>query len=50
MTSKLITFFIDGFTSGMKSQLVAYLLSGIAYIYIYGILDFVNEVHSIWDL
>ena len=34
LTSKLITFFIDGFTSGMNSQLVAYLLSGSAHIYI----------------
>ena len=33
-TSKLITFFIDGFTSGMKSQSIAYLLSGSAHIYI----------------
>ena len=34
LTSKLITFFIDGFTSGMKSQSTAYLLSGSAHIYI----------------
>jgi hypothetical protein len=26
LTSKLITCFIDGFTSGMKSQSIAYLL------------------------
>jgi hypothetical protein len=31
LTSKLFTFFIDGFTSGMKSQSIAYLLRGSAY-------------------
>ena len=40
-------FFIDGFTSGMKSQSIAYLLSGIAHIY--WILDLEVEVHSIWN-
>ena len=35
MTSKLITCFIDGFTSKTKSQSIAYLLSG-------------NEMHSMW--
>jgi hypothetical protein len=45
---KLITCFIDGFTSGMKSQSIAYLQIGSAHIY--WILDLVGEVHSIWDL
>ena len=48
LTSKLITFFIDGFTFGIKSQSMAYLLSESAHIY--WILDLVSEVHSIWDL
>ena len=34
LISKLITFFIDGFTSGMKSHLMAYLLGGSTHIYI----------------
>jgi ligand-binding sensor domain-containing protein len=46
LTSKLITFFVDGFTSGMKSQSIVYLLSGSAHIY--WILDLEGEVHSIW--
>ena len=33
MTSKLCTFFIDGFTSEMKSQSMAHLLRGSAHIY-----------------
>ena len=28
LTSKLITYFIEGFTSGMESQLTAYLRRG----------------------
>ena len=32
LTSKLITCFIDGFTSGMKSQSIACLLIGSAHI------------------
>ena len=48
LTSKLIMCFIDGFTSGMKSQSIAYLLIGSAHIY--WILDLEGEVHSIWDL
>jgi hypothetical protein len=44
-TSKFITFFIDGFTFGMKSQSIAYLLSGSAHIYL--ISDLEGEVHSI---
>ena len=48
LTSKLITCFIDGFTSGMKSQSIAYLLIGSAHIY--WNLDLEGEVHSIWDL
>jgi hypothetical protein len=30
---QVITFFIDGFTSGIKSQPMAYLLGGSAHIY-----------------
>jgi hypothetical protein len=48
LTSKLIKCFIDGFTSGMKSQSIAYLLVGSAHIY--WDLDLEGEVHSIWDL
>src|ERR1700738_420510 len=33
LTSKLITCFIDGFTSGIKSQSIAYLLIGSTHIY-----------------
>ena len=47
LTSKLITCFIDGFTSGMKSQSIIYLLIGSAPIY--WISDLEGEVHSIWD-
>ena len=48
LTSKLIMCFIDDFTSGMKSQSIAYLLIGSAHIH--WILDLEREVHSIWDL
>ena len=48
LTSKLITCFIDGFTSGMKSQSIAHLLIESAHIH--WILDLEDEVHSIWDL
>ena len=48
LTSKLLTWFIDGFTSKMKSQSIAYLLYGSEHIY--WIWDLENEVHSIWDL
>ena len=34
LISKLITYFINGFTSRMKSQLIAYLLIRSAHIYI----------------
>ena len=47
-TSKLITCFIDGFTSKMKSQSIAYLLNESEHIY--WILDLEGEMHSIWDL
>ena len=47
LTSKLITCFIDGFTSGMISQSIAYLLIGSAHVY--WILHLEGEVHSIWD-
>ena len=33
LTSKLITFLVDGFTSGMKSHLMANLLGGSAHMY-----------------
>ena len=46
LTSKLITCFIDGFTSKMKSQSIAYLLNGSEHIY--WILNLEDEVHSIW--
>jgi hypothetical protein len=48
LTSKLITCFIDGFTSGMKTQSIAYLLIESAHIN--WISDHEGEVHSIWDL
>ena len=48
LTSKLITCFIDGFTSGTKSQSIANVLIGSAHIY--WILDLEGQVHSIWDL
>ena len=47
-TSKLSTCFIDGFTSGMKSQSIACLLIGSAHIYWISNLE--GEVHSVWDL
>ena len=46
LTSKLITCFIDGFTSKMKSQSIAYFLNGSEHVY--WILDLEDEVHSIW--
>ena len=48
LTSKLITCFVDGFTLEMKSQSIAYLLSGSAHIH--WILDLEDEVDLIWDL
>ena len=48
LASKLLTCFVDGFTSGMKSQTIAYLLIGSARMY--WILDLEGEVHSIRDL
>ena len=47
LTSKLITCFIDSFTSKMKSQSISYLLNWSEYIYIYWILNLEDEVHSI---
>src|SRR5450631_1640742 len=44
LTSKLIKGFIDGFTSKMKSQLIAYLVNGSEIV----ILDLEDGVHSIW--
>ena len=47
LTSKLLTCFIDGFTSRRKSQLsIAYLFNESEHIY--WILDLETEVHSIW--
>ena len=46
LTSKLITCFIGGFTSKMKSQSIAYVLNGSKHIY--WNLDLKYEVHSIW--
>ena len=48
LISKLIRCFINGFTSRMKSQSIAWLPIGSAHIY--WILDLEGEVHSIWDL
>ena len=48
LTSKLIACFIDSSNSRMKSQIVAYSLSGS--VHIYWILDLECEMHSIWDL
>ena len=48
LTSKLVSWSIDGFTSGMKSESIAYLLLGCAHIY--WVLDLQGEVHSIWAL
>ena len=48
LTSKLVTCFIDGFTSGMKSQSIVYLLIESAHIY--WIVDLEGEVHSTRDL
>ena len=48
LISNLIMYFIDGSTSRMKSQSIAYLLIGSAHIY--WILDLEGEAHSIWDL
>ena len=48
LTSKLVSCFIDCFTSGMKSQSIVELLLQSAHIYL--ILDLEGEVHSIWDL
>jgi hypothetical protein len=46
LTLKLITCYIDGFTSKRKSHSIAYLLNGSEHIY--WILELENEVHSIW--
>ena len=48
LISKLIMCFINGSTTGMESQSIAYLPIGSAHIY--WILDLEGEVHSIWDL
>ena len=48
LISKLITCFINGSTSIMKSQSIAYL--PIRSAHIYWILDLEDEVHLIWDL
>ena len=46
LTSKLITCFIDGFTSKTKPQSIAYSLNGSEHIY--WILDLEDEAHSVW--
>ena len=46
LASKLITCFIDEFTSKRKSQSIFYLLNGSKHIY--WTLDLENEVHSMW--
>ena len=46
LTSMLIICFVDGFTSKVKSQVIAYFLNGSEHIY--WILDLEDEVHSIW--
>ena len=48
LTSKLITCFIDGFTSGIKSQAIAYFLIRSAHIYWISNLE--GEVHPTWNL
>ena len=48
LASKLITCLIYNFTSGMRSQSIAYLLEGSEHIS--WILDLEGEVHSIWFL
>ena len=45
LISKLITCFIDGFASKVKSQSIAYLLKGIEHVY--WILDLEDEMHLI---
>ena len=47
LTSKLITCFIDSFTSKKKSQSIVYLLNESQVVYM--ILDLKGEMHSIWD-
>ena len=47
-TSKLITYIIGSFTSGMKSQLIVYLLSESEHMYL--ILGLDVDVHSMWVL
>jgi hypothetical protein len=44
----LITCFVDGSTSKMKSQSIAYLLNRSEHVY--WIWNLESEVHSIWDL
>ena len=48
LTSNISTSFINGFTSGMKSHSISYLLIGNAHIY--WILDLEGELDSIWNL
>ena len=48
LTSKLITWFIGGFSLKMKSQSIVHLLNGSKHIH--WIWDLEGEVHSIWDL
>ena len=46
LTSKLMTSFMNSFTSKKESQSIANLLNGSGHIY--WILDLDNQVHSIW--
>jgi hypothetical protein len=48
LTSKLITWFIGGFTLKMRFRPIVYLLNESEHIY--WIWDLEDEVHSIWDL
>ena len=48
LASKLITCFIDGCTSKIKSRWIAHILNGSEQIY--WVLDLEGEVHSIWEL
>lgn len=48
LTSAFVTYYIDNFTSGMKSKSIAYLQSGSEHVY--WILGFEVDVQSIWVL
>ena len=49
LASKLITYFIDGSTSGLKFKSIAYLLSGSEHIYtIFGLEVDVHSIYALW--